>query len=568
MKKITLLLALFCASFTFAQTVYINEIDADQTSTDTEEFIEIATPAANTSLDGYVVVLFNGGSTDDASYGAFDLTGFSTDADGYLIIGSDAIAGAELSLGADNGLQNGADAVAIYQDDIANWENGTPATTTNLIDAIVYGTSDDDDVELLAALGETVQYDENLNGNKDTESLQLNAAGDAFCTALPTLRDTNVCPACTFVITDVAIACDSETSGTDSVTIDITYSGGGDETYTVEITSGGGVVTGDDPTTTANGVITLTDVSEDTTITLEITSTSCNVVTDIETPVCEAPNDIATIAALREATEGESYRLTGEALVTFTQDFRGQKFIEDATAAILIDDNDGIITTAYEIGDGMTNLRGTLGSFNGMIQFTPDMDPGAPSSTGNTINPQQVSITDLNNSPEDYESEYVQIDPAVMVDTSTNTTWITGEIYPLTNNDGSFNFRTSFFDADYIGSSVPTSSVFIAGIITEREAESMYYITARDADDASTVLSTNDFDQNAFAMFPNPANELLTIVSPNNGVKNVVIYDVTGKQVINTSTTGEVNIASLNSGLYIVTISEGTASATKKLVVR
>lgn len=568
MKKITLLLALFCASFTFAQTVYINEVDADQTGTDTEEFIELATTNGNTSLDGYVVVLFNGGSSDDSSYNAFDLTGFSTDADGYLILGSDAIAGAEISLGADNGVQNGADAIAIYQDNIANWENGTLPTTTNLVDAIVYGTSDDDDTDLLAALGETVQYDENLNGNKDTESLQLNAAGDAFCTALPTLRDTNVCPACTFVITDIDITCDSETSGTDSVTIDVSYTGGGNETYTISIISGGGVVGGDDPTTTADGVITLTNVSENTTITLEILSDNCTILEDIDTPVCEAPNDVTNIAALRAGTEGESYRLTGEALVTFVQDFRGQKFIEDGTAAILIDDDNGIITTAYEIGDGMTNLRGTLGSFNGMMQFVPQLDPGSPSSTGNTINPQSVTIADLNATPEDYESEYVQIDPAVTIDTSVSTTWNTGEVYALTNGDGNFNFRTSFFDVDYIGSDVPTNSVFIAGIITEREAESTFYITARDADDASTILGLNDLNQNVFAMYPNPATDILNIVSQNNELKNVAIYDITGKQVMNTTTTSEVNISSLTSGLYIVTIAEGTTSATKKLVIR
>ena len=44
-------------------------------------------------LDGLVVVLFNG--SDDASYNpAFDLDGFTTDADGYFVIGS--VAGADL----------------------------------------------------------------------------------------------------------------------------------------------------------------------------------------------------------------------------------------------------------------------------------------------------------------------------------------------------------------------------------------------------------------------------------------------------------------------------------------
>ncbi|WP_339702710.1 T9SS type A sorting domain-containing protein [uncultured Marixanthomonas sp.] len=191
MKKITLLAALFASVASFAQ-ISINEVDSDQTSTDTEEFIELLSDTPNFSLDGYVVVLFNGNTTDNVSYTTVDLAGFETDSDGYFVIGSDAVSGADVTLGADNTIQNGADAVAIYQDDAANFPNETPATTTNLIDVIVYGTSDDDDTDLLAALGETVQYDENANGNKDTESLQLNTDG-TYCVAEPTLRAENDC---------------------------------------------------------------------------------------------------------------------------------------------------------------------------------------------------------------------------------------------------------------------------------------------------------------------------------------------------------------------------------------
>jgi len=191
MKKITLLASLFITFASFSQ-VSINEIDSDQTSTDTQEFIELLSDTPNFSLDGYIVVLFNGNSTDNVSYTTIDLTGFQTDADGYFIIGSDAVSGADVTLGASNTIQNGPDAVAIYQDEAANFPNETPATTTNLIDAIVYGTDDDDDADLLAALGETVQYDEDINGNKDTESLQLNTDG-SYCAAEPTVRVENGC---------------------------------------------------------------------------------------------------------------------------------------------------------------------------------------------------------------------------------------------------------------------------------------------------------------------------------------------------------------------------------------
>jgi hypothetical protein len=40
---------------------------------------------------------------------------------------------------ADNLLQNGADAVALYAANATDFPNGTSVTTTNLRDAIVYG---------------------------------------------------------------------------------------------------------------------------------------------------------------------------------------------------------------------------------------------------------------------------------------------------------------------------------------------------------------------------------------------------------------------------------------------
>ncbi|WP_339882058.1 T9SS type A sorting domain-containing protein [Polaribacter vadi] len=176
MKKnyiLTLILALLTC-MTYGQIV-INEVDADQTDIDTEEFIELLwTP--NTSLDGYVVVLFNG--SDDQSYAAYDLDGKTTDANGLFVLATTAIAsGNDIDMGADNKVQNGADAVAVYQGNEADFPNDTPISTTNLIDVLVYGTNDSDDSGLLDGFGITTQYDEDANGMKDTESIQRKSDG-------------------------------------------------------------------------------------------------------------------------------------------------------------------------------------------------------------------------------------------------------------------------------------------------------------------------------------------------------------------------------------------------------
>ena len=189
MKTITFIASLLFFTISFAQ-ISINEVDVDQDGTDVTEFVEILSDSPNFSLEGYVVVFYNG--SDDESYKTVDLTGYVTDPDGFFIIGSSGIPGVDISIGNSNSIQNGPDAIAIYQDDASNFPNGTHVTNTNLIDAIVYGTNDDDDIELLTGLDQTVQYDEDLNGSSETESIQ-NDGGGSFCVSPPTLRAANTC---------------------------------------------------------------------------------------------------------------------------------------------------------------------------------------------------------------------------------------------------------------------------------------------------------------------------------------------------------------------------------------
>ncbi|MFN0278599.1 MAG: DNA/RNA non-specific endonuclease [Pyrinomonadaceae bacterium] len=163
------------ATATFTPTAtpnfMINEADADTVSTDTLEFVELYDGGVgNASLNGLVVVLYNG--SNDLSYAAFDLDGFSTNAQGYFTLGNSAVSGVDLVF-ADGILQNGADAIALYAADASSFPNNTAVTTTNLRDALVYDTSDADDAGLLPLLNSgQPQVDENANSNGDSVSMQ------------------------------------------------------------------------------------------------------------------------------------------------------------------------------------------------------------------------------------------------------------------------------------------------------------------------------------------------------------------------------------------------------------
>jgi len=157
-----------------ATNIIINEVDADTPGTDALEFIELYDGGTgNTALDGLVVVLFNG--SDDQSYDAIDLDGESTDANGFFVIGSASVSNVDLTAFTTNGLQNGADAVALYVGDDADFPDDTTLSTASgftLVDAVVYDTSDSDDTVLINGLtpGQP-QIDEAANGDKDNHSI-------------------------------------------------------------------------------------------------------------------------------------------------------------------------------------------------------------------------------------------------------------------------------------------------------------------------------------------------------------------------------------------------------------
>lgn len=174
---------------------------------------------------------------------------------------------------------------------------------------------------------------------------------------------------------------------------------------------------------------------------------------------------IATnISGLREKIVGGKVKLNGAATVTWVQDERHQKYIQDASAAILIDDNLGIITSTYAIGDEMPGLEGTLAESNGMLQFVPLADPGAPSNTGLTVTPQEITIAEFNNNFEVYEAELIQFTGVYFTELSDNENFANETAYEIANDTDTASLYTSFNDVDYIGTAIPIAHGKITGI--------------------------------------------------------------------------------------------------------
>jgi hypothetical protein len=98
----------------------------------------------------------------------------------------------------------------------------------------------------------------------------------------------------------------------------------------------------------------------------------------------------------------------------------------------------------------------------------------------------------------------------------------------------------------------PDAGVLPAGCnnFTSGEVED-YCIEIREG-----VASTNSYSH-SFKIYPNPTNEILYFQVSNSDAKEIVMFDPTGKIVLNSKTTGELtslNVSSLNSGIYITKI--------------
>jgi hypothetical protein len=265
---------------------------------------------------------------------------------------------------------------------------------------------------------------------------------------------------------------------------------------------------------------------------------------------------------------GRYYQINSEAIVTYARTPRNQKYIQDATAAILIDDAGNVITNTFAIGDGMTGFRGQTTYFNDLLQIVP-LENIAPSSTGNTITPEVVTIANIIGNVELYESELVRINNVTFADGNGTNTFAGNVTYNISDGN-TMEFRTFLTEVDYVVNSniIPDVTRDVIVLVSKNVATPR--VVARSFVDVNT-LSTNDFNAiEGLTMYPNPLKgNTLFLTSTANANLSVQIFDVLGKEILKSNVINNtVNVSGLNAGVYIVKITEEGKAATRKLVIQ
>jgi hypothetical protein len=142
----------------------------------------------------------------------------------------------------------------------------------------------------------------------------------------------------------------------------------------------------------------------------------------------------------------------------------------------------------------------------------------------------------------------------------TSVLTVTDEAAPA--DDASFTTRTVNLTS-YIG-----QTIYIAFRQTSTDEFLLFF------DDISVVSNTtaglNDKALTKLSVYPNPANDIVTIAAGDALVNNVSIVDINGRTVKSVKFDGlantQVNVSDLAKGVYVMTISSDKGTTTQKLM--
>ncbi len=277
---------------------------------------------------------------------------------------------------------------------------------------------------------------------------------------------------------------------------------------------------------------------------------------------------VHTIADLRSGNVGDYYHYDGEAFTIGGQTYQSgsmKGYAQDATGGILAFVPSGMTTNTPNLGDGITDVKGQLKDFHGVleIELTEDFVM-----TGNNQpqTPQVVTLADYNANHDDYESELIQFNN-VTIDPNGDTQFQSNTNYNVTDGTDTVVLRTAFFDL--AGENIPTNSVNITGIGSEYNGTAQIF--PRDINDIvdANAIAENNID--GLEVYPNPViNKQVFVTSASADVKQIIIYNVLGKAVYQTEINNgqAINVGQLKAGVYMMKIIENGQVGLQKLIIK
>src|SRR5690606_23395967 len=81
-------------------------------------------------------------------------------------------------------------------------------------------------------------------------------------------------------------------------------------------------------------------------------------------------------------------------------------------------------------------------------------------------------------------------------------------------------------------------------------------------------LSTPENAIEGLRIYPNPATDVVFVTSNSGAMKNVQLFDLSGKKVLDVDTTSSFQVNALANGIYVMKVTEEGKTSTSKLIVK
>lgn len=410
----------------------------------------------------------------------------------------------------------------------------------------------------------------------------------------------NFDPTCTLVLSNPTAVCNAITLGIDTYTVTIPYTGGTPGAYT--FTPSSGTVGGDNPATVPAGNILVSGVTEGTGFTLTITKGTCsytaNAVAALECKPASAlpyyePFAYAEASSLGQSQQWSNVNTGDNIVVAGGNLLPAYPGLNPSTTGYVIFAADGIdcISPFTSVNSGtlyysyilnINTMAGVTDTNGGYITAL-----GTNSSTlGATLWSKRIDDGTFNLGIE------VRTATGATNTTFDTTTYVTGQTYFIvvgyTFGAAASDDTVSLWVNPTVGAAQPDATITDSHTGTDLASISSFLLRQDSATETPSLsldelrigttwaqvtdgtLGTSFNNIAGLKMYPNPvSNGTLFIETSANAEKTVAIFDVLGKQVLNTTTSDNtVNISALHSGVYVVNITEEGKSASRKLVIK
>jgi hypothetical protein len=343
---------------------------------------------------------------------------------------------------------------------------------------------------------------------------------------------------------DTAVyTCNSNTVGdnNDGVIITIPYTGSEPSLSSIT-TSSTGNLGGDDPAQTADGNIILSGLNEGDSWDIILNGGDCDGTTISGTVPAAVCDPVTQDLIINEILADPAGDITGDSNGDGTREGTEDEFIEFYNTGSTNFDLSGYVISDGSNGGDNTRHTFEQGTVIPSNSFLVVFGGGTPTGFANgTAIVSSSGALGLNNGT----------DSVILKNASGN---IVAQVdYTDGGNDQSVGRSPDFTGEFVLHTTIPPNALFSPGLEND-----------------DPLLSTQDALINMFKVYPNPSNTgFVNIKSNQMGAVQAQVFDMLGKQIINTTVVNErLKVSSLNAGIYIVKLTQNDRTTTKKLILQ